>query len=60
MKTDKMRIRMYHCGNTILVVFTEGAQVLFSVRFTRRGAIQVVARLQRVFLQSLLPRHTCS
>jgi hypothetical protein len=39
------RIRVFHCGRTMLVVFTQGSKILFRMRLTEKGVQSLLERL---------------
>lgn len=39
------RVRTFHCGRTILVVFLEDRKILFRLRLTERGMKSLLSQL---------------
>jgi hypothetical protein len=60
MDKDKklMKVLMYPCDRTILVVFMAGRHILFKFRLTRQGAQDVSARLSALLSGFPQPHHT--
>lgn len=55
MNLTGVKVQMFPCGKTILIVFMVGVYVLFRIRFTLKGAQEVCDRLAQLLV---IPRHT--